>query len=297
MTERYEITSILQRELVNDPVTFGTQEPGTEEEPGVFMESVHHLLKMVAGMPNRRPAWFFDVNQQGEGLTDVGTHLVDLVPWILYPEQGIQYNNEIKVLSAKRWPTVMTRADFQKVTGAAEFPEYLKNSVNGDKLNYYCNTLVSYTLRGVYVKLNILWNYEAPPGGGDTHYAVFRGTKSRIEIRQGKEEKYRPELYVVPAGPAGRDELLTAVKNKVDGLQAKFPGVAVEDTGKAILINIPDKYRVGHEAHFAEVTNHFLSYLKNPKSMPSWEKPNMLAKYFVTTKGLELSRRGASATN
>jgi predicted dehydrogenase len=68
MTERHEVTSILQRELVNDPEVFGTLEPGTPDEPGVLMESVHYLLKSVAGVPNRRPAWFFDVRQQGEGL-------------------------------------------------------------------------------------------------------------------------------------------------------------------------------------------------------------------------------------
>jgi len=150
-------------------------------------------------------------------------------------------------------------------------------------------------LRNVYVKLNILWNYEPPPGGGDTHYAAFRGTKSRVEIRQGKEEKYRPELYVIPGAPSERDEVLSALRSKIGLLQARFPGVAVDDRGKQIVITIPDKYRVGHEAHFAEVTNHFLSYLKNPKSMPSWEKPNMLAKYYVTTKGVELSRQSSSA--
>src|SRR5262249_38450583 len=45
MTERYEITSILQRELVNDPEVFGAPVPGDEREPGVFMESVHYLSK------------------------------------------------------------------------------------------------------------------------------------------------------------------------------------------------------------------------------------------------------------
>ena len=59
MTERYEITSIIQRELVNDPDIFGDICVGTEDEPGVFMESVHYLIKTVAGVPLRRPAWFF----------------------------------------------------------------------------------------------------------------------------------------------------------------------------------------------------------------------------------------------
>ena len=51
------------------------------------MESVHHLMKVVSGAPNIRPAWFFDAVEQGEGLNDIGTHLVDLVQWTLFPEQ------------------------------------------------------------------------------------------------------------------------------------------------------------------------------------------------------------------
>jgi len=39
MTERYEITSILQRELVNDAGTFGEILPGSEREPAVYMEA------------------------------------------------------------------------------------------------------------------------------------------------------------------------------------------------------------------------------------------------------------------
>jgi hypothetical protein len=48
-------------------------------------------------------------------------------------------------------------------------------------------------------------------------------------------------------------------------------------------------YRVGHEAHFAEVTRQFFAYLKDPKTLPAWEKPNMLAKYYVSTKGVEMA--------
>ena len=70
MTSRFEMTSILQREIINDAGTFGTISAGTEREPAVYVESVHHLLKKVAGVPNLRPAWYFDVGQQGEGLAD-----------------------------------------------------------------------------------------------------------------------------------------------------------------------------------------------------------------------------------
>ena len=68
-----------------------------------------------------------------------------------------------------------------------------------------------------------------------------------------------------------------------------FAGVDVEDAGGEFRLAIPEMYRVGHEAHFAEVTRQFFAYLADPKSLPAWEKPNMLAKYYVSTKGVEMA--------
>jgi hypothetical protein len=31
-----------------------------------MLDGVHYLMKTVAGVPNLRPVWFFDVTQQGE---------------------------------------------------------------------------------------------------------------------------------------------------------------------------------------------------------------------------------------
>ena len=124
MTERYEITTILQKELAQIPEVFGTLEKGTPDDPAVTMESVHHFFKYVAGSPLIRPAWFFDVRQQGEGMADVATHLVDLVQWVCFPEQTVQ-KTDVKVLSARRWPTVLSPEQFQAVTQLKEFPPYL----------------------------------------------------------------------------------------------------------------------------------------------------------------------------
>jgi hypothetical protein len=33
MTERFEVTTILQRALVNDPAVFGAQQKGTPDDP------------------------------------------------------------------------------------------------------------------------------------------------------------------------------------------------------------------------------------------------------------------------
>jgi predicted dehydrogenase len=289
MTERYEVTSMLHRELVNTPDLFGAIVPGDRKEPAVFMESAHRVMKSVAGVPNLRPAWFFDVNEQGEALADVGTHLVDLAQWTVFPDQALDYRKDIQVLDGKRWPTAITREQWRRVTGEAEFPAFLSGTVKDGHLDYYCNNFVAYTLRGIHIQMNVSWDFEGPPPS-DTFVAKFRGTKSRVEVRQGKEESFRPEVYVVPNSPALRTEVLAGLRKKVAALQAKFNGLGVEEHESEFRLTIPDGYRVGHEAHFAQVTRQYFEYLKNPKALPAWERPYMLAKYYVSTTGVELAR-------
>ena len=168
MTERFEITSILQRELVNDEDLFGNLDSGSESAPAITARSVHHLTKEVAGVPLRRPAWFFDIAETGEGLADVGTHVVDLVQWTAFPDQKLDYRSDIRILGARRSPTVISQAYFQRVTGEPEFPKYLAVNVKDGKLDYFCKNSVHYTVRGVHVKMDILWRLEAPAGTGDS---------------------------------------------------------------------------------------------------------------------------------
>jgi predicted dehydrogenase len=288
MTERYEITSILQRELVCDAAVFGTVQAGSPVEPGVFMESVHHLKKDVAGSPLRRQPEFFDVRRHGEGLSDVGTHLVDLVPWLLHAGQAVG-RADVCVLGARRWPTVLSRDQFRQVTGEADFPRDLQDQLRQDQLPYFCNTEVDYTVRGIHVRLKVRWDYEAAPGGGDTHRALVRGSRCRVEVRQGREERGQPEVYVFPGSALDWPQVHRALEARVAALQATYPGVGVVDLGSHFRLTIPAAYRVGHEAHFAAVTSQFLRYVLGRERMPAWEKPNMLAKYFITTRGVELA--------
>lgn len=291
MTERFEVTTQVQRDLVGDALVFGHIEPGSAERPSVVMESVHHLMKTVAGAPLIRPAWFFDVEQQGEALSDVGTHLVDLVPWTLWPEQGVEVK-EIEVVGAQRWPTPIPKSEFRRVTGEADFPPALAKNVRNDTLDFFANTLVSYRIRGVHVKLGVLWDWEAPANAGDSHYAVYRGSKSRVEVRQGTAERFRPETYVVAKEAREHAEILAAVKKRLAALQDRYPGAEAEDKGTEVKILIPDRLRTSHEDHFAEVARQFFAYAKNPRTLPKWETANMMSKYFLTTKGTEVSKEG-----
>jgi predicted dehydrogenase len=246
----------------------------------------------VAGAALLRPVWFFDPAEQGEALADVGTHLVDLSLWTLFPDQPLDYKQDVRVLSARRWPTVLSAEQFRRVTGTPAIPASLAALTKNGSLECACNTQVDYTVRGVNVKLDVQWD-TAAAGHGDTQHAVYRGDKARVEVRQGAEEKWVPQTYVVPASPEVKGEVLAAVQARVKALQDRWPGIGVEDLGAEIRISIPDEFRVGHEFHFSQVASRFLEYLKDPKTIPAYEQPNMLVKYFITTKGTELSH-GAS---
>jgi hypothetical protein len=101
-------------------------------------------------------------------------------------------------------------------------------------------------------------------------------------------------LYVVPAADGTKADVLAATRAKIAALRSTHPGIDVEDRGTDIRVTIPDALRLGHEAHFAQVASVFLKYLRDRKALPAWERPNMLAKYHVTTTGTELSRQSPS---
>lgn len=291
MTERHEITTILQRMIVGDEAIFGTVTGGTPEDPALVKKSVHHLYKLVAGKPNKRPWWFFDTKVQGEGLVDVTTHLVDMTFWTLFPDQPINCESDIEMVSARHWPTVMTRAQFEQVTRLPDFPPQFELDGQG-KLHYFCNGRMNFKIRGINVSLEVVWNFQAPEGTGDTHFSIVRGTKAQVLVQQGPEQNYRPELYVRPApgvSPAAVKEPLEAFIAGVN--QGDYPGISLVEEKGQWRIDIPDKYRVGHEAHFGQVTGSFLRFLEG-EPLPEWEYPNLIAKYFVTTSALELCRKG-----
>src|SRR5690606_17241451 len=193
MTERFEINTMLQREFSQMPSVFGELEKGTPDKPAVTKESVHYFYKFVSGNILQRPSWFMDVSQQGEGIVDVTTHLVDLVQWECFPGQALDYTKDVELVNARRWPTAMTLSQFGAITRQNAFPSYLsKDLVNDTTLNVFSNGEINYKLRGVHAKVSVTWGYKAPEGTGDTHYSIMRGTRANLVIRQGKEQQFKP---------------------------------------------------------------------------------------------------------
>ncbi len=289
MTERHEITTILQRELSKIPDVFGELVDGTEENPAITKESVHHFFKYVSGNPIKRPAWFFDTEQQGEGIVDVTTHLVDLIQWEAFPEQ-ILHKSDVNMISAKHWATELTPEMFKKVTQLDKYPEFLKKDIDGDILKVYANGEMNYTLKGKHAKVSVIWNFQAPEGTGDTHYSIMRGTVCNLIIKQGAEQNYKPTLYIQANTDKGPDTFEGDLKKAVEqDIASMYPGLKlVKQKDNLWMVDIPGKYKVGHEAHFGQVTEKFLRYLKQGH-LPGWEVPNMITKYYTTTEALKMA--------
>ncbi len=283
MTERYEVTSELQRELVNVHEIFGEPVKGDAQHPGVVAKSVHHVMKVVAGVPLRRPVWFFDIVEYGEGLADVGTHVVDLVQWTLLPDTPFDYRQDIEALEGRRWPL---DHDFRAVSRLRDRRTRRRQS---RLLLQQLGPLhpARYPREdGHHLELGSACRFRRRLRSGIPRYSCQRRNPS------GRRREIHPGSLYRPSCRCAEPPSLRPCRRRVDQLQARWPGLAIEQNGtEARLVAFHrDKFRVGHEAHFAQVARRFFDYAKDPKSLPAWERSYMLAKYYVSTRGVELAQ-------
>ncbi len=281
MTGRFEINNILLKEISQLPEIFGKLQNGTPEQPAIEMGSIHHYYKSVSGSILVRPGWYYDVEQQGEGIVDVTTHMVDFIQWGCFPNQAIQ-KSDIEMISAKRWPTVVSKEDYKSVTQLDQFPDYLKKDVKGDKLMVYANGEMIYKIKGVVAKLSVEWRNKSIDGKGDKEKVILRGTNSTLEIRNG-------DFYVIANE---KTDLGLFAGNLEKAITQDLPqvGITMEKVNNNTWkINVPDKYKVPHETNFSQVMQVYLGYLRAGK-MPSSEVTNMITKYYTTMSALRLAK-------
>lgn len=278
MTERNEITTILQRELAMRRDLYGEQEKGSAEDPAVTKISVHHYCKLVNGAPLKRPEWYYDTKVQGEGIVDVTTHLVDLVQWETFP--GVRFSkSDVEIVSAKTWPTMITPDQFKTSTGG----------VIGKTIAVDANGEFIWKLKGVHCKVSVVWNFMAPARTGDTHYSLMRGTRAELVIEQGAKENYKPVLYVRSRGEAKATE--KALKAALADISRSWPGLTAEPTAEKGVWRIayPKKYDIGHEAHFSQVVRMYLDWMKKGRQDPDYID-NMIVKYHTIVEAWKKSR-------
>lgn len=292
MTERYDMLNIIERELVNDPDFFGRLIAGTPEEPAVTMESTHHFYKEVSGVPLQRPAWYYDVTQQGEGIADVTTHLIDQLFWKFFPEYPINYKSDISSISAVHWPTKISLEQYARSTGESSFPDYLSDKIEDEQLNVYANGTVNFKVKDHNVSLKVIWNYQAPEGGDDTFKSTVKGTKAILNTIQSKEQDFIKQLYVKNADAIEDSDFEANLKRSIDKIQLTYPFVSYSPTSNKgeFLIEIPVDSREGHESHFKYVAEKFFNYLPECK-LPEWENANNIAKYYITTEAVYVASK------
>jgi len=270
---------------------FGELETGTIDDPALVIQSKHHFLKLVGGKPNKRPAWFFDTNQEGEGIVDVTTHYIDLAMWLCFAEQIIDYKEDIELKKAKRWPSLITAEQFEKVTGLNDFPKYLISRVNEQgEYQCYSNGEIIYTIRGIHAKAAVEWFYQAPEGTGDSQFVMIKGTKAYISLQQGKEQDFKQQIYIEPSAQSNHQDLSAEAEKTIEQLQGQYPGLSLEQAADRWKVIVPDECKVGHENHFKLVMEKFLKFVESGK-LPCWEIPNMKTKYRLTAEALKLAER------
>ncbi|MDR9366320.1 MAG: putative oxidoreductase C-terminal domain-containing protein [Balneolaceae bacterium] len=291
MTERHAITTILQKELSQIPELFGELEKGTPENPAIVKESVHFFYKTVAGETLVRPAWFFDVDQQGEAIVDVSTHLVDMILWQLFPNEPIDYRdqeNGIEVSHANVWDTELRQSQFELITKQPEFPGYLMAEVESDSvLHVTSNGEFVFKVRDLFAKVSVAWGFTNPEGG-DTHYSSLRGTNANLVIRQNVEQSFQATLYVEPVREPDSEEFEEDINNALTELNDRFPGLSAVSTPFGWKIQIPDEFNESHEEHFTRVMENYLEDLQ-AGALSDWERTNLLTKYYITTRAYEKS--------
>ncbi|MEO8626861.1 MAG: putative oxidoreductase C-terminal domain-containing protein [Betaproteobacteria bacterium] len=284
MTERYEIACRLQKSLIAQRAVFG-EFRSDGDQPALEMISVHHLYKVVNGQPLVRPAWYFDIGVQGGGITDVTTHLVDLAQWMTGGNIAFDYSRDVELRCARQWPTAVPLDTFKQITGLDDFPPELRGHVVDGVLQYRCNGVVDYRLRGIPVRLESIWELAIPQGGGDTHSAIARGTRADVVVDQGAGTRFLTEVTVVPA--QATEDFAAALEAAIALLQDDFPGIGLAAEGSNFRIAIPTALRTTHEEHFAAVLDAFLADIDNA-DRPANAGPDLMTKYTLLGRAAEL---------
>ena len=269
MTERYDIRARLRRAVVATPSVFGELDASEPNTPAIEIGSKHHLYKMVNGVPLIRPAWYYNVGVQGDGLVDIQSHMTDQMQWLIGETLAegpyFDFAKDVTALDAKRWGTPVSIELFEKSTGMAAFPEDVTSRVTQGVLDLQCNSEIRYQLRGVPVLQRAEWGQEEPPGSGDIHSVRIRGTRAEIVLEHGEHTGYEMQLHLKARGDS---DLQRAVRDALPQWQQSFSGLAVTESDHGVRFLIPDELATTHEQHFAMCLDAFMNHLESGKAQP-----------------------------
>ena len=267
MTERYETLNRISRDIMGREDIFGSPR-------SIDIDDVHYFFKEMAGSPMKRPQWYYDVAEQGEGIADVTTHFIDLAMWQCFPGMAVKCT-DISEIEAVHYPTAITPEQYSMSTGATDFPDCLQGCVKDGLLQVYSNGILSFKMKGVSVKIRMTWDFKAADGASDSFKSVCEGSSASLFINQDESTGYRRRLTV---------ECSEEAAGKIAGLLDElYSGARIVPCGdERYWIDASAIPNPGHESHFSMVVSQFISYLDG-EVVPSWETENTLVKYCITT--------------
>lgn len=248
----------LQRELLADPGILGGLE-------SVYVESTHCLSKTVGGKQLRRPDWYYDIDEQGEGIVDVSTHYIDLL--LLMISGNTKATPDVRLVSAIHWPTMVEAKEFRAVTGTDKWPEHFNDRVENGLLELMANGEIIAEFNGIPARVRIEWRQQSMPGISEGVNFVCVGATSTIAVLRQPDGS--TELDIIP-----RQEKEDAVKTAISARGLDF---SQSGTGGALRIKLSAEHITSHECQFSTTLNRFLDYVEN--GVPEWEKNLLNAKY------------------
>ena len=133
---------------------------------------------------------------------------------------------------------------------------------------------------------------SAAAGSGKTAVLVARIIRQVLE--GGVDvDKLLVMTFTDAAAREMRQRVEAALEKALAAAVAEFnksyPGVSFKAEGEGWTMLVPQKYEIGHEAHFSQVMNMYLGWMKKGEQ-PADYLPNMLVKYYTLAEAWKASR-------
>ena len=257
MTERSEITTILQRELSQDPQVAGDDRARARpSEPALEMDErpPHPEARGRRAATCGPPGSSTPTSRARPSRTSPPTSWTSCRS-CSSPGRPIDTGRRSAAVGAALADAAARDAAAARDRARRSSPPALAGKMKDDRLDYFANGEASFTVRGVHARVKVLWNYEAPAGGGDTH--VARRAREPVAGRGAAGRRAAVAARALRrAEPAGGRRGDPGGARAAASRRSRRPAPASRCSTRAtrLRVVVPDRYRVGHEAHFAEVT-------------------------------------------
>ncbi|MCY3980700.1 MAG: hypothetical protein OXF51_02795 [Alphaproteobacteria bacterium] len=258
MTSRHDMAARVAQKVAADQELFGALDRRSSAA-AIDMLSVHHLLKTVNGALLRRPSWYYDTRIQGDGLTDIQSHMADQAQWVLGDGPGFAFERDYELEEGRLWSTPVPRSLFRISTGQDDFPEELESHIEAGMLQLACNGEIRYRLRGVSVRQRAEWQPCEPERGGDASRMTARGERATVIQHRGPATGFHSEVHVAPHAPG--PDFDVCLSERLTAWEADMPGLSHRPSAFGREIIIPAALQTPHEAQFAMALDDFLDRL------------------------------------